>query len=167
MDLFEDIPKIDPTDVPDVDRRVTVQERPRDWEAEKYEVAELLATKGMTLQRVSEVTGIPISAIKRWKTQPDFRKYVNDYVLEIAETLKAYRLSLYLRMIDARVEKIEEMGDYSLLSTKDTLEILEAMRRETEKSEDKEQTQYLKTITALIDKSPSTIEITHRGDKSE
>lgn len=139
--------------------------RPMVWSVEKYEVAQLLATKGMSIDKVSEATKVPVGAIKKWKTHPDFIKYMNDFVLEVEETLRAKRLMLYMKIVDARVEKIEELGgDYSMLSTKDTIEILEAMRKETEKADEKEQTQYMKTLEALISKSPSTIEIKQRSD---
>jgi DNA-binding transcriptional regulator YiaG len=134
-----------------------------EWSVEKYEVAQLRATKGMTIDRVSEVTGVPVSAIIRWEKHPAFIKYKNDLILDMADTMRAYRLSLCLKMIDARVNKVEEIGDYSLLSTKDTLDILDSMRKDTEKTDDKEQTQYMKTLEALISKSPSTIEISPRG----
>jgi hypothetical protein len=145
----------------------TVPMKQLEWSVEKHEVAQLLSTKGMSIEKVSEITNVPISAIKKWKTHPDFIKYMNDYILSIAESMKAYRLSLYLKIIDARVDKIEAMDNYSMLSTKDTLDILEAMRKETEKEDNKEQSQYLKTLEVLLSKSPNVVEITHRRDTDD
>jgi hypothetical protein len=127
--------------------------KPLVWSQEKFEVAQLLATKGMTIDRVSEITCVPVTAIKRWKTHPEFSAYITKCILDIGDSLKAYRISCLLKTIDARVEKVEQLGDWSLFSSKDSLDILDAIRKETEKNEEKEQTQYMKTIEALIVKS--------------
>lgn len=137
--------------------------KPLVWSVEMAEVAELLATKGMTLARVSEVTDVPISAIKRWKQHPEFAKKVRDIILETIDDMRAYRLGLCLKMIDARVEKVEELGDYSLLSTKDTLDIMESMRKDSEKTEEAEQSQYMKTIEALLVKSSKPVVVQIEG----
>lgn len=162
MDLPEKISTLEEFENPVVQTPI----KPIEWSVEKYEVAQLRATKGMTVARVSEITGIPISAIKRWETHPDFIKYKNDIIIGMAETMKAYRIMCLMKTIDARVEKIEELGDWSLFSTKDSADLLESLRKETEKDDEKEQSQYLKTIEALINKSPNTIEITQRRDDS-
>lgn len=127
--------------------------KPMPLSSEMREVAELLATKGMTVQRVSEVTGVPISAIKKWKKNPEFTQHMQNFVLDIAEGLRAWRLMMCMKTLDARVEKIEEIGDWSLFSQKDSMDIMAEMRKDTEKQEEKEQTQYMKVMEALIIKS--------------
>lgn len=159
LDLFGD-----PTALEEFERPVpTTPIKSIEWSVEKHEVAQLCATKGMTDVKVSEITKVPVATIKKWKSHPEFIAYMNNYILSMAESMKAYRLSLYLKIIDARMTKIEELGDYSMLSTKDTLDVLEAMRKETEKEDNKEQSQYIKTIEALLLKSPNVIEISNRG----
>lgn len=144
---------------------MVVSAKPLIMSLEMKEVAELTAVKGMTDLRVSEVTGIPITAIKRWKKHPDFIKHQNDFVLELAKDMRAYHLRLCYQMLDARVEKIEEIGDYSLLSSKDTLDIMESMRKATDKQDEKEQTNYMRTLEALFSKSkPSLTFNTSGGD---
>jgi hypothetical protein len=125
--------------------------KPLEMSFEQRQVAELLVTK--TPQRVSEITGVPLSAIKRWKKHPDFKKYMNDFVLDLAKDMRAYHLQLCYQMLEARVEKIEELGDFSMLSSKDTLDIMESMRKASDTSGEKEQSHYMKTIEALISKS--------------
>ena len=55
---------------------------------EKHEVAEMIAIKGMSVTRVSEETGIPVSAIKRWKRHPDFAKLIRDMILEKVDDMR-------------------------------------------------------------------------------
>lgn len=125
--------------------------KPLVWSIEKYEVAQLLAISGYTIAKISEVTTVPITAIKKWKQHPDFIKYMDDCLSDTSVDLKKFRIGLLRKVISARVDRVEEMGgDYSILSTKDTADLLAELRKETEKNEDKEQTQYMRTIEALL-----------------
>ena len=70
-----------------------------------------------------------------------------------------------MKMIDARVAKVEELGDYSMLSGKDTLDIMESMRKDSEAKEDNEQSQYMKTIEALLVKSSKPVIVQIEGGR--
>jgi restriction endonuclease len=120
------------------------------WSVEKYEVAQLLALSRMTLLQVSEETGVPAHAIRRWKAHPDFQEYMDNITLETANTLKAKRLQVLRKILDARLELVEESGNYAALSSKDTLDILDAIRKETEAQESQPESNYLKTIEDLF-----------------
>jgi anion-transporting ArsA/GET3 family ATPase len=127
--------------------------KPLTWSIEKYEVAQQLALSRKTITQISEDTMVPLSAINRWRAHPDFRAYMDKLVLDTAETLKARRLQLLSKVLDARVERAEELGDYASLTSKDTLDVLEAIRKETVDDQPKESSKYLKTLEALLVKT--------------
>lgn len=129
-----------------------------EWSTERYLVCELVATSGMSDAKISETTGIPITAIKRWKKHPDFIQEVRNIIQKEISDMRTFRLGLCMRMINSRVDKIDEMGgDFSMLSTKDTLDIMSEMRKDSEVKDDVEQSQYMKTIEALISKTQPVI----------
>lgn len=126
--------------------------KPLRWSIEKYEVAQLLALSRLTLEKISEKTLVPVRVIRSWRKHPEFQAYMDRLVLESAEAMKARRLMLLSKIIDARVEKAEESGDYSFLSNKDTLDVMEALRKETD-DQPKEQSRYMKTLETLLEKT--------------
>jgi hypothetical protein len=132
---------------------------------EKHEVAAMLALTGMTILRISEVSGIPVTAIKKWKKHPDFVKLMNDMVTERVSDMRAFRLRNCLKTLDARIEKVEELGDWSLFSTKDSIDIQDSMRKDSEAKEETEQSQYMKTIEALLVKSSRPVVVQIEGGK--
>jgi len=152
------------TDLEEFETPLEVKEvKPMVMSVQKHVVAELIALKGYTVTQASEETGIPISAIKRWKKHPDFAKLVRDMILEKVDDMRAYRLGLCMQMIESRVRKVEELGDYSMLSSKDTLDIMDSMRKDSEKRDESEQSQYMKTIEALLVKSSKPVVVQIEG----
>ena len=144
----------DPTVLAEFERETPLTPiKPLKWSVEKYEVAQLLALSRMTMVQVAEETGVPVHAIQRWKRHPEFQEYMDRVTLDTAETLKAKRLQVLRKILDARLELAEETGSYVNLSGKDTLDILEALRKETEAEENKPESNYLKTIEALLQKT--------------
>lgn len=149
-DLLADL---DPAELAEFERPVPVTPiRPLKWSIEKYEVAQLLATSRMTMTEVSAATGVPLHAIQRWKTHPEFQDYINRFILDTEETMRAKRLQVLSKILDARLALAEEHG-YAALSQKDTLDILDALRKETEATENKPESNYLKTIETLFKKT--------------
>lgn len=124
--------------------------KPLHWSIEKYEAAQLLALSRMTMAQVSQHLRIPLHALQRWKTHPDFREYMDKVTLDTESTLKALRLQVLRKILDARLDLVEESGNYAALSSKDTLDILDALRKETEAADTKPESNYLKTIEDLL-----------------
>ena len=151
---MDDSPTLDPSELAAYEREVpTAPIKPLTWSIEKYEVAQLLALSRMTHAQIAEHTLVPISAITRWKQHPDFRKYMEDVVLESAETLKARSLMLLSKVLDARVEAAEQGGSYTNLTSKDTIDILAEMRKQTEGDKDEEKSKYVQIVEALLKKT--------------
>ena len=143
--------EVDPAALCSFERPVpTVPIKPLQWSVEKYEVAQLLVMSRMSVAQVSEETGVPIHAIRRWKSHPDFVEYMDRVILETESTMKALRLRVLRKILDARLELAEEAGNYASLSSKDTLDLLDALRKETEASEAQPESNYLKTIEDLF-----------------
>lgn len=145
---------VDPSKMEPFERSVpTKPMRPLAWSIEKYEVAQLLALSRMTVQQVSEATNVPINAIQKWRQHPEFTDYMNKLVLEGATVLKAKRLMILQKILDARIHKAEELGDFAFLSTKDTLDILSEIRKETEEEDNKEKSTWMQTLDVLLTKT--------------
>jgi hypothetical protein len=145
---------IDPTKLEDFERPVPTAPMKRlAWSIEKYEVAQLIALSRLTIKEVAVATKVPESVIYKWKRHPDFQEYMNTITLEQADNFKAKRLQILSKVLDARLEQAERAGSYALLSTKDTLDILSEMRKETETSSEGDQSNFMKTITSLIEKT--------------
>lgn len=124
--------------------------RPIQWSLQKYEAAQLLALSRHSVQEISDMIKIPVASINKWKQHPDFRKYMNKLLQETAETMKSYRLQVLSKILDARLALAEEHNNYASLSTKDTLDILDSIRKETESEDNKEHSNYMKLIEVLI-----------------
>lgn len=156
--------EVDPSKLEDFERPVPTRPvMPLAWSIEKYEVAQLLALSRMTVSMVSEATMVPIHIIQKWKQHTDFTDYMNKLVLEGATVMKAKRLMILNKVLDARLERAELMGDYATLSTKDTLDILAEIRKETEDEDSKEKSTWMQTLDVLLtktaEKQASIIEI--------
>lgn len=147
-----DLPdEVDPAELCSFEQPVPlVPIKPLQWSVEKYEVAQLLALSRMNVAAVSAETGVPIHAIRRWKSHPEFQEYMDQLVLESASTLKALRLQVMRKILDARLAFAEDSGNYAALSSKDTLDLLDAMRKETEAQEAQPESNYMKTLEDLL-----------------
>lgn len=127
--------------------------KPMEWSLEKYEAAHLIGLSSLTVQQVSDELKIPVRVIQYWKSHPDFKSYVDSIVLEAAKSSKAKRIMLLNKILDARLETAERIGDYSTLSNKDTLDIVSELRKETQENDDDNQSNWIKTLDALLEKS--------------
>jgi|LGOV01.1.fsa_nt_gb hypothetical protein len=138
------------------------------WSIEKYEVAQLCAITRFTDKEISEQTKIPLSTIKNWKAHPAFQKYMNTLMIDSAEMFKAKRLMVLSKTLDARIANAEETGDYGNLTGRDTLAIIEQLRKETEGDIKEEESHFMKTITTLLEKSgKKEVEIQPRNTPKE
>ena len=91
--------------------------------------------------------GIPLNAIIAWMTNPEFRDYVYSINKEWAAKHKDFRMMALTKAFNARVEEAEENG-YADFSRKDTLDIAEAIRKESgeERSVDNSYTNLLEKL---------------------
>lgn len=123
------------------------------WSMEKYEVAQMCATTRHSDRQVSEITKIPLSTIKVWKRHPDFQKYMTELMLDSADLMKAKSLMIMTKALDARIARAEELDDYGTITGRDTLAIIDQIAKETREDVGKEESHFMQTITALIEKS--------------
>jgi hypothetical protein len=146
--------EVDPSRLAPFERPVPTRPmQPLAWSIEKYEVAQLLALSRMTVTDVAKATNVPVHIIQKWKQHPEFSEYMNKIVLEGASVLKAKRLMILQKILDARLERAEAMGDFATLSTKDTLDILSEIRKETEDEDSKEKSTWMQTLDVLLTKT--------------
>ena len=117
------------------------------WSIEKYKVAQMIALEGKTKKEIAKELGIPLNAINTWMKNPEFQEYINDTVLESAKAMKGKRLQLLMKIYDARVEEAEKNG-YSGATSKDTLDLMTEIRKETgeEMSKDSSYTHLLEKL---------------------
>lgn len=130
------------------------------WSIEKHKVAQLIATSGMSKQAIARETGVPLPAINKWLQNQEFSDYVNQVVLEAAAVMKAKRLQLMTKILDARIAKAEESDSYDKLSKLDTLDILAAIRKETGEDESDTESKYLHILDKIVSASSKTLDIT-------
>lgn len=120
------------------------------WSIEKHKVAQLLAVSGMSKSKISRETGVPLSTINKWLTHGEFTDYINSLVMESVTLMKAKRLQLLTKMLDARIEEAEVNGDYARLSKLDTLDIIAAIRKETGEEEKKDESKYTQILEKIV-----------------
>lgn len=137
------------------------------WSLEKYRVAHMIAFEGKAKKQISRETGIPLYTINKWHSNPEFKSYIHSIVLENATADKAERLMIYNKILDARIEEAEKTGDYARLSKMDTVEILQAKRKETEKDEQKEESKYVQVLDKILSLAKPAIDITPQKSPSE
>lgn len=138
------------------------------WSIEKHTVAQMIALSGLTKTQISRETGVPLGTINRWCQHGEFSEYINKLVLESAQVMKAKRLQILNKILDARVEEIEALGEgYARASGKDTLAIVEAIRKETGEEEAHQESQYVSVLgkiaaaaAAAAKRTGETIDIT-------
>lgn len=118
------------------------------WSVEKYQIAQLYAMTGKSKKQISKELGLPLTFINKCFENNEFQKYMNDITLEAAKDLKTEKIRDLRKALDARREIAEEMG-YENYSRKDTLDIMEALRKEVgeEKTED---SNYAKLLEKLV-----------------
>jgi hypothetical protein len=130
------------------------------WSIEKHKVAQMVALSGLSKAQISRETGVPLSTINRWLTHGEFSEYINTLVLESASVMKAKRLQLLTKILDARIAEAETTNDYARLSKLDTLDIINAIRKETgeeEKRDESKYTQILEKIVGITSQPPKVI----------
>lgn len=118
------------------------------WSVEKYQVAQLYAITGKSKKQISKELGLPLTFINKCFESNEFQKYMQELTLEAAKTLKAEKIMDLRKALAARRELAEDMG-YENFSKKDTLDIMEALRKEIgeEKTED---SNYAKLLEKLV-----------------
>jgi hypothetical protein len=109
---------------------VQVQAMPVQWSIEKIKVAQLLALTGKTKTAVAKEMKLPLTVINKWLENGEFNEYIRNLVTEGASILKAKRLQLLTKILDARIEEAEREG-YSCVTKKDTVDIVSELRKET------------------------------------
>lgn len=119
------------------------------WSIEKHTVAQLIALSGMAKTAISRETGVPLGTINKWLQHEEFTDYINHIVLQSATSLKAKRLMILNKVLDARIEEAERLGDYSKLSKLDTLDVLAAIRKENGDEEKKEESKYIQILEKM------------------
>jgi hypothetical protein len=128
------------------------------WSIQKYEVAQMVAMKGLSRKEISKVTGVPLATITRWLSNGEFTEYINKIIVESATLAKAKRLQFLTKVLDARMEEAELNGDFAGASKKDTLDVISELRKETEGEDKQEESNYMKLFEKLIDKT-QTIQV--------
>ena len=129
------------------------------WSIEKHKVAQMLALEGKSIAQISRETGVPVSAINKWNQHGEFRDYKRQIIMEAAKESKDMLLSLNLKILNARVAAAEETGDYARLSGKDTLDIMESVRKLTTNDDPKEDSQYSSILEKILGITNKPIEI--------
>ncbi len=116
---------------------VQVPSMPVKWSIQKFKVAQLIALSGKTKKAIAKEVGVPLPMINKWMENGEFSEYVNNLVMEGATLLKAKKLQILTKALDARIEEAEVEG-YGSITRKDTLDIITEIRKETgeEKSAD-------------------------------
>jgi len=109
------------------------------WSIEKHKVAQMLALSGLSKSQISRETGVPLATINKWTQHVEFSDYVNKLVLESASLMKAKRLQVLTKILDARIAEAEKTGDYARLSKLDTLDVIDRIRKETGEDEDRKE----------------------------
>lgn len=128
---------------------------PVQWSVEKFKVAQMIALSGKTKTEIARITGVPLATINVWTKNSEFQEYIQKLVLESAELMKAKRLQLLLKMLEARIEEAEdpEGSGYGGLSRKDTLEIMAELRKETDEKDTAVQSNYEQLLGKLVELS--------------
>lgn len=145
---------VDPSQMEPFERPVSTKPmRPIAWSIEKYEAAQLLALSRMTEGDVAKELKIPLRVLRKWKLHPEFSEYMCKLALDGESALKAKRLMIMQKILDARIAQAEERGDYAGLSNKDTLAIITELRKETEGEDSKEKSNWMQTLDVLLSKT--------------
>ena len=126
------------------------------WSIEKHKVAQMLALSGLSKSQISRETGVPLQTINKWVQHGEFSDYVNKLVLESATLMKAKRLQVLTKILDARIAEAEKVGDYARLSKLDTLDIIDRIRKETGDDEDRKESKYTQILEKLVGMSSTT-----------
>ena len=129
---------------------------PVQWSIEKYKVAQELALSGKKKTTIAKELKIPLAVINKWLENQEFNEYVQEIVLEGAKTLKSKRLQLLMKTLQAREERAELDG-YDTFSSKDGLDIISEIRKETGEDKGSGQSNYTNLLESLLKHS-----ITHQ-----
>ena len=103
---------------------------------------------GKSKKQISKELGLPLTFINKCFENNEFQKYMQNITLEAAKELKAEKIMDLRKALAARRELAEELG-YENYTRKDTLDIIEALRKEVgeEKAED---SNYAKLLEKLV-----------------
>lgn len=129
---------------------------PVQWSVEKFKVAQMIALSGKPKTEIAKITGVPLSTINLWLKHGEFQEYINRLVLESAELMKAKRLQVLIKIMEARLEEAELEGNYASLSRKDTVDIIREIREETEEKEATQRSNYEMLLDRLVEISSQT-----------
>lgn len=121
------------------------------WSIEKHKVAQMLALSGLSKTQISRECKVPLGAIKKWQESSEFRDYVNQLVLESANLMKAQRLQILTKILNARIDEAEKTDDYARLSKADTVDIIAALRKETAEDEEKKESKYVQILEKMVE----------------
>lgn len=122
---------------------------PVQWSIEKYKVAQELALSGKTKTKIAKDLKIPLAVINKWLENKEFTEYINDIVTEGAKALKSKRLQLLMKTLQAREERAELDG-YDTFSSKDGLDIISEIRKETGEDKGSGQSNYTNLLESLL-----------------
>lgn len=120
------------------------------WSIEKHTVAQMIALSGLSKAQISRECKVPLGTIKKWMESAEFRDYINQIVLESANTMKATRLQLLTKILNARIEDAEKTGNYATLSKLDTLDVIAAIRKETSDVEETKESKYTQILEKIV-----------------
>jgi transposase-like protein len=127
---------------------VPVQVLPIRWSVEKYQAAQMFALEGKTKTAIAKELGISVAIINSWLKIKEFQDYVDSLVMEKATLLKAKKLRLLTKALDAREEQAELTG-YGDITKKDTLDIIAEIRKETGEEKTAE-TSYTNLLERMV-----------------
>lgn len=122
---------------------------PVQWSIEKYKVAQELALSGKTKTKIAKDMKIPLAVINKWLENKEFNDYVQDIVTEGAKALKSKRLQILMKTLQAREERAELDG-YDTFSSKDGLDIISEIRKETGDDKGSGQSNYTNLLESLL-----------------
>ena len=122
---------------------------PVQWSIEKYNVAQELALSGKTKSKIAKDMKIPLAVINKWLENPEFNEYIREIVMEGAKILKADRLQVLMKTFAARKERAELDG-YDTFSSKDGLDIVAEIRKETGDDKGSGQSNYTNLLESLL-----------------
>lgn len=126
-----------------------VKVEPVRWSIEKYKVAQALALSGKKKTNIAKDMKIPLAVINKWLESEEFCDYVNEIVMEGAKKLKTRRLQDLMKTLQAKEDRAELDG-WDTFSTKDGLDVLSEIRKETGEDKGNGQSNYTNLLENLL-----------------
>lgn len=119
------------------------------WSLEKHTVARMLALEGKSRAKISRETTVPEATIKKWQENEEFQEFMNSLVLKAAGVIDAKILSAKMKTLDARIAETEELDNWAQFTSKDSLELMSEIRKQTAKETESKNSPYLNVIERL------------------